>query len=1011
MVGQLWEEERIKKKMKILTALLWILISNAPLFAQASTLRGVVTDESGALVPGAKVTLTGPDGLLKDTTSAGDGSYAFANVPFGVYTVDASAPQLGLPEPVKVTLTSASQILNLQLQVAATSQQVNVNENVGPVITTESAGNASALVMQGKDLQVLGDDPENLAADLQALAGPSAGPSGGAIFIDGFSGGELPSKDAIREIRINQNPFSPEYDTLGYGRIEIITKPGADRFHGSLNYNFGDSFWNSRNAYAAERAPFLLDEYGGSLGGPLSKKASFFLAADGAAIDNGAIINGTTLDPNTLAIINPFTQVFKIPQRRIRVSGRVDYQLTPNDSISVRYAFSTADIQHSGVGGFNLVSTGFHNHGGEQNIQIANTRVIGSNAVNETRFQFDRASISSVSDDFSPQIDVLNSFVGGGAQVGDSSNILTSYEFQNYTTISHKAHTWRFGVRVRAATLNNISPIDFGGTFIFAGGLAPELDANNQPVLNSSGSPVLVNIDSIESYRRTLLFQQMALSSSQIRALGGGASQFSINAGVSSLSVNEEDVGAFVGDDWRLKRNLTINLGLRYEGQTNIHDWLDFAPRLGLAWAPAGSKAGSNPKTVVRAGFGMFYQRFDITNVLTVERYNGVVQQQYVVTNPDFFPLVPSVSSLAASHSQQTIEELSPNLRAPYLMESAVSVERQLPGHTTIALTYVNSHGLHEFRTNDINAPLPGTYDPQVPGSGVYPLGSPDAVFQVQSSGLYNQNELVVNVNSQLNDSVSLFGSYVYNRAMSNTDYSPPPQNTDFNPAISYGGVGVGAFPANPYRMAGEYGPAATDIHHQGTFGGSIATKWGLSFNPLVVVDSGAPFNITVGQDLYGDTLFNGRPGIAVDTSRPGLVPTIYGLLDPNPIPGEEILPRNFGRGPGLILANLRISKTFAFGPAGEGSVSTGAGRRPEPGPFGGSGRGSRSTGHRYNLTISMSIRNILNHNNPGPIIGNIASPLFGLANQPYGAGTLGGTGLSESANNRRLELQTRFTF
>jgi hypothetical protein len=148
-----------------------------------------------------------------------------------------------------------------------------------------------------------------------------------------------------------------------------------------------------------------------------------------------------------------------------------------------------------------------------------------------------------------------------------------------------------------------------------------------------------------------------------------------------------------------------------------------------------------------------------------------------VLTSPDFSPSVPS-AALAASNSQQTTEELSPNLRAPYLMESAISVERQIPGHMTVALTYVNSHGLHEFRTNDINAPLPGTYNPSVPGSGVYPLGSPNAVFQVQSSGLYSHDELVVNVNSQLNDSVSPFGSYVYNRAISNTDYSPPPQNT-----------------------------------------------------------------------------------------------------------------------------------------------------------------------------------------------------------------------------------------
>jgi hypothetical protein len=999
--------------MKSVLYLWMLLLSCAPAFAQTGTLKGVVTDESGGVVAGAKVTLTSSSGQVRETVSNKEGAYSFSNLAFDTYSVQGSAAQLTLAEPAEVTLSSAAQILNLQLKVAEMHQQVNVGDQAGEAVTTDSAGNASSVVLRGKDLDALGDDPEDLAADLQAMAGPSAGPNGGAFYIDGFSGGQIPSKDSILEVRINQNPFSPEYDTLGYGRIEILTKPGGEKFHGSLYDNFGDSFWNSRNPYAAEKAPFFLDEYGGSLEGPLSTKASFFIAADGAAINNGAIINGTTLDPNTFAIIDPFTQVFTIPQRRTTVSPRVDYQLTPSDTLSLRYAFQTADIQHSGVGSFNLVSTGFHNQGEGNTLQISNTKVLGSNIINQTRFQFDRQTITSISDNAGAQIDVLNAFVGGGAQLGTSSNVLNSFELQNYTTISHNAHTWRFGVRVRAAILNNDSPINYGGTFVFSGGLAPELDANNQPVLDSSGNSILVNIDSIESYRRTLVFQQTGFSPGQIRTIGGGASQFSINAGTPALSVDQEDVGAFVSNEWRLKRNLTINLGLRYEGQTNINDWTDFAPRLGLAWAPGGRKSGSKAKTVIRSGFGLFYQRFDIANFLTLERFNGETQQQYVVTNPDFFPAIPPVSSLTSAGSQQAIEKLSPNLRAPYIMQSAVSVERQLPARTTLALTYVNSHSSNQFLTNDINAPLAGTYNPQAPGSGTYPLGTPEAVFEVASSGTYNQNELIANVNSRISGAVSLFGSYVYNHALSNTDYSPPPRNTDFNPAISFGALGVGTSPANPYSMAGEYGPASTDIRNQGTFGGSIAMKWGFSFNPLLILESGAPFNITVGQDLYGDTLFNGRPGIAVDPTRPGLIPTKYGLLDPNPIPGEEILPRNFGRGPGLVMANMRITKSFAFGPAGETAAPATGGRRPATGPFstGGASGGSSSTGHRYVLSVSMSIRNIINHDNPGPIIGNITSPLFGRANQPYGAGSLGGTGFSESADNRRLELQIRLRF
>jgi len=165
-------------------------------------------------------------------------------------------------------------------------------------------------------------------------------------------------------------------------------------------------------------------------------------------------------------------------------------------------------------------------------------------------------------------------------------------------------------------------------------------------------------------------------------------------------------------------------------------------------------------------------------------------------------------------------------------MQSALSVERQLPAHTTIAVTYVNSHGPNQFSTKDINARLPSTHNPQVPRSGTYPLGTPGAIFQVTSSGLYNQNEWIVNVNSRINRSVSLFGSHVYNQALSDTDYAPPSRNTDLNPAISFGAIGAGSSPANPYSMAGEYGPASTDIRNQGTFGGSILTLWGVSLIP-----------------------------------------------------------------------------------------------------------------------------------------------------------------------------------
>jgi Carboxypeptidase regulatory-like domain len=209
------------------------LLGGVPALAQTGTLKGVVTDESGGIVSGATVTLTGPLRLAKQTMSGESGSYEFRNFAVGTYTAEASAPQLTLTEPIRFEFKSAVQVVNLKLKVAPMRQQVNVNEDAGPTVSTDSAGNANAVILRGANLDALADDPEDLATDLQALAGPSAGPSGGSMYIDGFSGGQLPPKDAIREIRINQNPFSPEYDTLGYGPIEVSPNQVAQNSTGA----------------------------------------------------------------------------------------------------------------------------------------------------------------------------------------------------------------------------------------------------------------------------------------------------------------------------------------------------------------------------------------------------------------------------------------------------------------------------------------------------------------------------------------------------------------------------------------------------------------------------------------------------------------------------------------------------------------------------------------------------------------------------------------------------------
>ncbi len=793
-------------------------------------------------------------------------------------------------------------------------------------------------MLRGADLQALSDDPDDLQADLQALAGPSAGPSGGQIYIDGFTGGTLPSKDSIREIRINQNPFSPEYDKLGYGRIEILTKPGTDKLHGNVFADFGDDIFDARNPYAAEKAPFLQRNFGGSVSGALGKKASFFLDVQDRDINNGNIINGVNVDPNTFAIA-PFNSVFSAPQNRFRISPRIDYQLSQNNTLTVRYGYTRNDLQDQGVGNLSLLTNAYHSLDTDHTLQIIETAVLSTKVINETHFQLYHTENDEIANNNLPAVTVPGAFNGGGAQIGHSTDTENHYELQNYTTISGGAHTWKFGVRTRAVTINNFSAQNFGGSYFFNGSGSGGLQCE----VGTPDPADCAQLSGIQLYSDTLQFIQgssltgLALAQA-LQQHGLGPSQFSITQGNVLANVNLVDIGAFVGDDWRVKPNLTLSLGLRFETQTNIHDWHDWAPRIGFAWAPGQSKNNPRPKTVFRGGFGMFYDRVSEQNIENAERFGGL-QRQYVIpqsaANP--IPYLPQGAAgfpapgiptdlLLPADSPQTIQLLDSRLHAPYILQEAFTVERQLPKNTTLSESYVNSHGLHELRSADINAPLLGAY----PLSGVMnpftgqSYGT-DPVLLMQSSGLFNQWQLITNVRSQLSKRVSLNGFYMYGRAYSNTD-------------------GVNTLSANPYSMQGEYGPSSLDERNRVFVGGTINAWWGILAAPFFTANSGAPFNIITGTDLFGTGLSGNQ-----FTARPGISPTptqfmINGLyLDPYPFTangtlkaGETLLPRNFARSPGSISLNFRLAKTFGFG----GSRESSARNNRNNGDFGGGGPG-----------------------------------------------------------------------
>src|SRR5690349_15191438 len=997
------------------------------------SLRGQVLDELGGAIVGASVTVIDSKGVEKSVITNDSGSYVVSGLAPGKYTVRATNTGFANSETPDVEIVSGKPLqFDITLKVAIEEQKVTVSSD-NRELSTEPENNAGAIVLKDADIDALPDDPDDLGAALQALAGPSAGPNGGQIFVDGFTGGRLPPRASMREIRINANPFSAAYDRLGFGRIEILTRPGTDRYRGQVSFNFNDDALNARNPFASTRPPIQTRQYGGNFGGPISKKkASFFVDFEKRDINDQALIVATVLDANNNIV--GCNETVPIPSRRTTFSPRIDYQINQNNTLVGRYNY-TKNTRITGVGGFSLPSRAYDSENSEQSIQLTETAIINKTIVNETRFQFEHQNTAQDADNSIPTINVSEAFTGGGSQVGQSNSTTRDWELTNNTSFAMGRHALKAGARLRGVHIDQISPQNFGGTYTFFGGeRGPKLDGNLQP---AGGTEI---VTSIERYRRTQELLAQSVDPLQIRLLGGGASQFSLSSGNPESRVSQFDIGGNVQDDWKVRPNLTLSLGLRYENQSNVDSNLNFGPRVGFAWQPGGQQS----KTVIRGGYGVFYERISESLTMTAERLNGINQQQFTVQNPDFFPLIPTADQLVQFAVPGSVYRLADNLQAPYTLQSVISVERQLPHNLTLATSYINIRSLHVLRTRPLNAPLPGTFIPGVPASGIRPLDCADFippdinpstrcnVFEYESSGRYNQNQFIVNFNSRLHRNATMNAYYVFSKANSDAD-------------------GIGSLPANPYDLSTEYGRASNDIRHRFVMTGNFRAPWGITLNPFIIVQSGRPFNIILGRDINGDTLNLERPALApagADCSDVNIRCTPFGNFKLTFAPGDVMIPRNFGEGPSSTTVNVRVSKTWSFGSEGGGSNARnrqgqdqqgnqqrdgrnatmmgggmagrgpgggGGGPRGGGGGFGGPGGGGGFGGPggggsgRYNLTFSLNFNNVLNHTNLGNPVGNLGSPFFGESTAT--AGGFGGFGGGNPAYNRRIDAQLRFSF
>ena len=937
--------------------------------ATTGTLRGQVTDPSGAVVANTTVAILESGGPTHSATTNRSGNYEIGSLTPGKYTVTANAQGFAVfvQNDVDVAAGQVAQF-NIALDINVKEEKVNVDAE-GPTLDTNPANNASAIVLRGQDLEALPDDPDELQSDLEALAGPSAGPNGGQLYIDGFTGGQLPPKSSIREIRINSNPFSAEYDKLGYGRIEIFTKPGTDKYHGQVSVEGNSSGLNSRNPYLGDalQQPYDSVIYMGNIGGPINKKASFFFNVQRRNIDEIAVVNATAL--NSSFEPTAFNQSVPNPRTRTNISPRIDYQVSTNNTLTARYQFYRDTQQNAGVGGFVLPEAGYDTTSTEHTVQISDSQILGAKAVNETRFQYLRDNSGQTPLNTALGVDVLDEFTGGGAISGTERDRQDHYELQNYTSISQGKHFVKFGGRLRAIHEVSVSNAGFNGTYTFSNLMTYSNALQHLP----NGTPLQLSINGTHS------------------------------GVVPTVPVTMVDVGLYVQDDWKMRPNLTLSGGLRLESQNAISDHADWAPRLGFAWGIGGG-GKTAPKTVLRGGFGLFYDRFSQDLILNTDRENGVTQQRYVVDSA-ITPLIyqdppPPLSTLPVT--TQAIYQINSRLRAPYIMQTAFSLERQVTKIANLTVSYLNARGAHQFLSLNTNAPQPG--GPYSSGAQPDPAAGP--IYQYVSDGVFRQNQLITNFNVRAGSKLTLFGYYSLNYANSDTS-------------------GASSFPSNQHDVAADYGRASFAIRHRVFMGGTIGLPRGFRLSPFMIFNSGSPYNVTVGQDLSNNSLFNDRPAFATNVSGACLSPSdaCHYVI---PTSAYTPIPVNYLTGPNHFTLNLRLAKTFGFGPELGGKNAAQAGGGPPGGsPPGGGGGGPRGGGgggglgrgpgggfgggpastRRYSLTFSVNARNVLNKVNAATPIGTLTSTHFGQSTN------LAGGPFSSQAANRKIELQAMFSF
>jgi hypothetical protein len=802
-------------------------------------------------------------GEKREAVADGAGSFSFENIPPGQYSLQATAENY---ETVEQAITAGARPLaaiKIKMRISIEDQVTISGSGVEPVVSP--VRNADALKFDDDLFGELPVSSQNILPVIANFLSPAAqGAQGMSIIVDGAeSGGLGVPASAIKQVRINRNPYAAEFRRPGKGRVEVKTADGSrKRIHVGAALFARDARFDARNPFAGEKPDMRRRLFEAFLSGPLpGKRASFFLSGERLINDESAIVNART--PAGPVIEN-------IPSlgRRSRWLGRLEYYLNNNHKLDARYDFNNEVERNRGVGGLNLRSQAIGAAERRHRFQISESAILSSSFINNLSLIFERQAERRGAPATGPAIVVNGAFTDGPSQTFWASRE-TALRFQDVATYPRGRHTLRFGAEARPRWIEASEGSNFGGAFEFSG------------------------------------LDQFAASSPFV---------FRINQGQTAISFSQHEAAGFFQDETRLRPNFNLTPGIRYDWQSNTGDRNNFAPRLAFAYAPG------DQKTVLRGGAGIFYDHLPESATRRASLFDGARIRELVISNPSFPD--PSLAD-QTQLPPPSVVRIAHDLQSPYLFQAGFSLERELWSKAQMIIEYQTLRGAHLLRSRNINAPLPA------------PGRRPDPNFlninQVESSASMRGVALSVTFKGNMGKRLKGMAQYTLSRTTDDTS-------------------GLFALPANNHDLRPELGRSDFDQRHRFVYAGSLELPRNFWIGSLVTLASGKPFDISTGLDDNLDTVANDRP---------------TGLT------------RNTGRGSGLALLDLRLTKLFSA-----------------PRPFKGLNQNKKESA---SLGVSIDAFNALNHTNPTDFIGAQSSPFFGRANS--------------AAPGRAIQLSLKYKF